>query len=256
MSLSGTYSGLLLMEPLRCKRSKHGTTFAVQVNQHQECMMPTAVRTEPTALDKLLLRHAATHLPQQHYEFVPDVALWQLLAAAAAAARPPPSADAGLLTCCALPAGIDDELQDAAEAPAEPAAADAAPQTALQRAAAAARDAPSRRLRAKLAAAEALLQAKAHSLLGVGSESSGTFYAALARHLPGAPRRRAAQLTAFVAPLLAHDTRVWTARRGVWEARDAKLATQMLLHHLAVQLHRERPEFTLGFDDGDLQVRL
>jgi hypothetical protein len=118
-------------------------------------------------------------------------------------------------------------------------------------------DAAPLRFKHKLAAVEDFLICKAHSLLGIGSESSGSFYAALRSRLPLSPPHdgAAALASAFVAPLIAHDTQVWQRQRRRWEQRDNLLATQLFLHHMAVSLNSVRPEFTLAYNDGDANVR-
>ena len=62
-------------------------------------------------------------------------------------------------------------------------------------------------------------------------------------------------LAAWLAPMIAHDVRCWQQRVPQLEERDSRLAAALVLHHLAVQVHEDRPQFTLGKRDGKLQAR-
>lgn len=109
----------------------------------------------------------------------------------------------------------------------------------------------------RLAAAEDFLEAKAHALLGIGSESSSTFYGHLAtlvrqRHGP----MQVHGLATLLAPLVEHDRALLAGQRRAWLRRDRMMATQVLLRHLAVAVHRERPKFTLVDPEANDAVRL
>lgn len=108
----------------------------------------------------------------------------------------------------------------------------------------------------RLAAAEDFLEAKAHALLGIGRESSPQFYSHLSALVrPRAGPLQAHGLAALLAPLVEHDRALLAGRRAEWLRRDWLMATQVLLRHLAVAVHRERPQFTLVDPDANDEVR-
>ena len=63
-------------------------------------------------------------------------------------------------------------------------------------------------------------------------------------------------LAMWLAPLLDHDAAAWAASAREVQSRDAQLAAALLSRHLAAQVNRDRPAFTLGRRDGGIEVCL
>eukprot|EP00892_Ulva_mutabilis_P003853 jgi/Ulvmu1/183/UM001_0187.1 len=238
------------LSSLRLKKRMH-TMLAVKPGHRETAMLPTTYQTEPTAADIELMHtgrkalHSFTQYPGGSLE------LWRLVVTARRR-HVHVHEDPTLLTYAHTSPGITPVWTDFRERPAPGVWTVSEDEQDRVDSAFLQLHRPSLALLHRLAAAEDFLEAKAHALLGIGSESSATFYS----HLAGLVRQRHGPLqvhalAALLAPLVEHDAALLTVQRRAWLQRDRMHATQVLLRHLAAAVHREQPRFTLVDPDGN-----